>query len=75
MKRQKENFLENIRWSELGKQNIQAKKVIGNRNSFSSYPYKESDGRGERALIRGEHFLLFWPGGGCMLIPGRVCTY
>jgi len=25
---------------------------------FSSYPYKESDGRGERALIRGEHFFV-----------------
>ena len=27
MKRQKENSLENITWSKLGKQNIQAKKV------------------------------------------------
>ena len=31
MKRQKANFLENITWSELGKHNIQAKKVYSKK--------------------------------------------
>ena len=33
MKRQKANSLENIAWSELGKQNIQAKKVYLEKTS------------------------------------------
>ena len=33
MKRQKANSLDNIAWSELGKQNIQAKKVYWEKTS------------------------------------------
>ena len=34
MKKQKENSLENITWSEMGKQNVQAKKVYKTACSF-----------------------------------------
>lgn len=48
--------------------------ISGNRNRFSSYPYEEGDGRGERGDLFEESpfFLLFWPGVGCLFQEG--CT-
>ena len=52
MKGQKANSLENITWSELGKQNVQARKVFLAASSLSSAPN----------LVRGMHTRVCWAG-------------
>ena len=52
MKGQKANSLENITWSELGKQNVQARKVFLTASSLSSAPN----------LVGGVHAHVLWAG-------------
>ena len=58
MKRQKENSLENITWSESGKQNISAKKVY---LSCILQIAREIEDNGYHATLL---LVLFWGGGG-----------
>ena len=62
MKKQKENSLENITWSEMGKQNVQAKevywghcklKLIMNANQVKCWFLRRRETR-----VRGENFSM-----------------
>lgn len=49
--------------------------ISGNRNRFSSYPYEEGDGRGERGDLFEESPFFVILARGWVLIPGGVYTY
>ena len=74
MKREKANSLENIRWSESGKQNTQAKKVykMAIETGFPRILTKKVMGERRGHLFQESTLCYFGQGGGCLFQEGCV---